>query len=117
MTPDESRKQKAELLLEISETEQERADLEEKARRTSTCLSAVNHWLEDLLRNPHHQDAISYTAGKTYVSQMGSVEVLTDPRFETAMNFTELKENMRKLGDVRARLKNLQERKSALGLK
>jgi len=51
------------------------------------------------------------------VSQMGSVEVLTDPRFETAMNFTELKENMRKLGDVRARLKNLQERKSALGLK
>jgi hypothetical protein len=117
MTADESRKQKAELLLEISETEQEKADLEEKAQRMAKCLKAVNQWLEDLLRNPYHHDSESYGKGKTYVSEMGSVQILTDPRFAAAMNFTELKEDVQKIGDVRKRLADLQERKRSLGLK
>ena len=115
MTEDESRQQKATLLLELNEAEQELANLEEKARRISLCLEAIHKWLDDFVR-ANIFDGTS-NVGNTYLSQLGSVNVLSDPKFASAMNFDEMKDTADKIKDVRSRIVSLTERKRNLGLK
>src|SRR6478672_11419841 len=86
ITDDEVRQQKATLLLEAHEAEQELANLAEKARRRGAYLKAFGHWLEQIADMPLYNS--SFTP-ETYESGLGKVNVLMDGGFKAAMSFEE----------------------------
>jgi hypothetical protein len=113
MTEDEVRKQKALLLLDVNEAEQELAQLEEKGKRISIHLKGFAEWLDGVLRAGMQYGA----SGEAYISAIGKVNVLHDAQFKISMNFDEAVKLFDQLTAVRKRLNDLNERKRSLGLR
>jgi hypothetical protein len=112
MTEDEKRQQKAMLLLEYQEAEQNLAHLQEKAHLISRSLSSVSQWLaksHDRTWNFNPSEPI-YTTGET-------VKILEDPRFAVAMDFPAMKALALEIKASMDNLRSLRQRKEALGLK
>lgn len=113
MTEDEKRQQKAMLLLEYHDVEQNLCHLEAKASGISRRLSAISDWLE---RASKRQDPIHDTV---YSSKLGSgeVNILTDPQVRAAMDFDGACQLVAEIKAGRQRVNELYKQKQSLGLK
>jgi hypothetical protein len=116
MTEDEKRQQKAMLLLECQEAEQHLAHLQEKAKRISQNILAVSKWIEN--RSKGYNAAGSGEEDKVYVTEIGRyVNIFADPEIAKAMDFEAANSLAIELNEARRRVRELSERKKALGLK
>lgn len=100
MTNDEKRQQKALLLLEAQEADDELSHLREKLLWISDRFQAVSKALHTFELNGYAPPGL-----------------FADPLTEGAMNFQSLKSLMEEFTAVRARVADLDKRKAALGLK
>lgn len=115
MTEDEKRQQKAMLLLEYQEAEENLAHLQEKAKRLSQYLLAVSKWMED---RSHGYSTAGGSEEKVYVTEMGGyVNILTSPEVTKAVDFEDVKSLAVEIKDARTRIQQLSERKKSLGVK
>lgn len=113
MTEDEQRHQKAMLLLEHQEAEQELAALREKSLRLSYLTQAFAEWMEDAARNK-----TSITSNEIYSSKLGrKVNIPGDGAFKAAMDYESALSLVREIQEAEKRTENLRNRKQALGLK
>lgn len=114
MTEDEKRRQKADLLLEYAEAEQNLSHLREKATRLGVRIEAVSKWL--LKAGENQNDKIG---DRVYVSTAGSstFDILTDPEIPIAMNFSEASKLIEEIRAGIHKVIDLRQRKAALGLK
>jgi hypothetical protein len=111
MTENEARHQKAMLLLESQEAEQNLALLQEKAKRIANRLLAVVEWLENAGRSAR-------TDSKFWSNRAsGQIDIFGDPQIEIAMNLAEVKQVVSDIKAAHALTLSLNERKQALGLK
>jgi len=112
MTDLEIKRQKADLLLEYQEAQQHLAHLQEKARRLGESLSRITQWL----RKSSESSWNFNPAEPIYV--MGDyVKILEDPRYEAAMDFSEIKKVVQEIKEATDNLQSLGKRKNELGLK
>ena len=110
MTEDEKRRQKADLLLEIEETRELIAHLNEAALAQKERIYDVSQWLEQSRSFEH----------SSYVSHFKSLDEKISKSIESyrkAMNFDSAEEIVRQLKDAAKKLSALKERKEALGMK
>jgi hypothetical protein len=112
MTPDEARQQKALLLLEHQEAEQQVADLEEKAARIAQRIGAISGWLKTISssREIHPSNVPTWIAGV-------EADILRDPQFAAAMNLEDVRKLVQEIIEARGRLSDLSRRKQASHLK
>lgn len=112
MTEDEKRQQKAMLLLEYHDAEQNLAHLEAKASSASKRLVAVATWLKSASRR---HDSIH---DKFYVADMGGeVNVTEEPLIPSSMDFGATVKLIQDIRDGRKTVDELFQRKQSLGLK
>lgn len=113
MTADEAREQKAMLLLDSQEAEQELAALEEKVTRVSERILAVGQWLDDAGRRNY-----DLNRSEVHLRDTGKkIDVLKDQQVRQAMNFDDAVKLIDEIKVARARVEDLHKRKQALGLK
>ncbi|PYX52883.1 MAG: hypothetical protein DMG76_27815 [Acidobacteria bacterium] len=112
MTEDEKRQQKAMLLLEHQEAEENLAHLEEKAKRVSQRIMAVAEWLERA-----SQRGSDLNRDKIWIPKLGDVNFLADPEFGMAMDFEAAKTLFQEVRDAKDKFGELTKRKQSLGLK
>jgi glucosamine 6-phosphate synthetase-like amidotransferase/phosphosugar isomerase protein len=113
MTPDESREQKAMLLLEHQEAEDQLSNLEEKAKRISERILAVAEYLREA---SDRRTDISDT--QIYVTRASTkMDIGRDPQIAMAMDYQAKLKLVDELRTARARVGELEKRKHALGLK
>jgi coenzyme F420-reducing hydrogenase alpha subunit len=112
MTPDETRNQKALLLLEYQEAEQQVADLEEKAARIAERIGAVSQWLKTISSNReiHPSDIPVWIAG-------AKADIFKDSQFAAAMNLEDARKLVQEIIEARERLSDLTRRKQVSHLK
>lgn len=106
MTEDEKRRQKADLLLECQEAEQDLRHLEERAISVSERLTQIAGWLEETARGINDGHV-----------QIREDNILADGNFRLAMNMDTVTLIVEQIKTARLRERNLQQRKNALGLK
>lgn len=106
MTDDEKRRQKADLLLECQEAEQELRHLEERAISVSERLTQIVGWLEEAARG--------INGGHV---QIREANILADGNFRLAMDLDSVALIVEQIKAARLRERNLQQRKSVLGLR
>lgn len=112
MTPDESREQKAMLLLEYQEAQQSLAELRESAIRKSQLVGAVSQWLEDAgTREEINLSRDVWVTKAAKKIDAGSTEA------RAAMNFDEIAKLIQEIAIATGRLRDLQKRKQSVGLK
>ena len=112
MTSDESREQKAMLLLEYQEAEQYLAELEEKALRMSYLIDAAAEWLR------HFADRNKdISKSEVWVPNARKNIDAKDAGTANALNFKTVIELSKEIAEARGRVSSLQQRKQAIGLK
>jgi hypothetical protein len=106
MTTDEKRRQKADLLLEHQEAEENLAHLQEKLAKIAQSLSHVARWLgklDDPVFDGSFPEDFSIIA--------------TAPRYREAMDMDAILRLKQEIAAAEQRITNLARRKNALGLK
>lgn len=112
MTSEEKRHQKAMLLLEHQEASEHLANLEEKAVRLAQLLELVSLWVK--------QGSKSYMQIEDEIGtiKLGPrINIATDPQITDAMDFPNALSLIKDIKAARERVKDLEARKSRLGLK
>jgi len=113
MTEDEKRQQKAMLLLEHQEAEQNLAHLEEKAERLSRRIRGVSEWLSYAA-----QRNSDLSRDEIWIHGLGvRVEPLKDIEIARSMDFDAAAKLIQEIKDARSTLEQLSKRKQSLGLK
>lgn len=113
MTADETREQKALLLLEYQETEAELANVEEKARRLAERILAVGYWLLGFASDRSADIAMS----EAWVPGPATRINVKEAKTVESMNYQTATAVIQQMWQVRGRLAELRKRKDALGLK
>ncbi len=106
MTDDEKRQQKAMLLLEHQEAEQELRHLEVRAMNMSEKLAQVAGWLEETAKGE--------SGGHVQIKE---ADIIADGNFRLAMNMDAATLIVEQIKAARLRVRNLQQRKLLLGLR
>ena len=104
MTPDEKRRQKADLLLECEEAEEDIRHITEKVRGQVELIETV-------------KDALgSYVGEGRYVSDRDDLldKILTDARYRSAMKLDEVLATIKEFKTAQEKLKDLRSRREAL---
>jgi hypothetical protein len=109
MTDVEKRRQKADLLLEYQEAEQELAHLKEKARAIRMGLNEISGWLQKITEQPESVKYVSH--GK------GEMRDINDPIYSEAMNHDAILQLAQSIKTANEKLSELKTRKEGLGLK
>ncbi len=110
MTDDEKRQQKAMLLLEHQEAEENLAQLREKAGRISAPFAKVGKWLE--------YSQMNYLGGYEREKAQINGEIRSNlDAYRQAMNFDETLSLMDEIVAAERKLRDPSQRKQALGLK
>jgi hypothetical protein len=107
MTDDEKRQQKAMLLLECQEAEEELAQLIVKADCIAERIGQVRVWLQEVTLNP--------ADGGHIAAREKSVQ--GDPEMKLAMDYDRVEELVNHLKESRSKVARLKEGKEKLGLK
>jgi hypothetical protein len=115
MTTDETREQKALLLLEYQEAEAELANVEEKAIRIAERILAVGHWLRGFASDRAADDVSTTTTIR--VSETATKINVKDQKVIESMNYQAAIALMQEMWQIRVRLEGLKKRKQTLGLK
>lgn len=110
MTDQEKRQQKAMLLLECQEAEEELAHLEERAKSLTSIFRELAEWIGRL---PFPSSETSTSYGERV---LGGVD-LNDSKYREAMNFDALNSLVVEINKARIKVRNLKHRKDSLGLK
>jgi hypothetical protein len=109
MVDEEKRQQKAMLLLEYQESEENLAHLREKAERISRLIDCVATWLAHAqIPHPRFLDDDR--------ERNANIQVNLD-RYQKALNFDEALSLMNDIQQAEKKLKGLSDRKAAIGLK
>jgi hypothetical protein len=111
MTDEDKRQQKAMLLLEFQEAEEELAHLEENAKRLAGDIREVADWVEtatfpDFLRKREIQERHAKLS-----SEAGS------KRYSEALDFEKARDSVSLVTEAREKVEELKQRKASLGLK
>jgi hypothetical protein len=110
MTEDEKRQQKAMLLLEYQEAEENLAHLREKAGKLYISIQEIATWVQKTARpnsiGGHYEDAERAKRIEANLEQ-----------YRAAMDFDGVLSTVRAISESSLRLTDLAERKKALGLK
>ncbi|MDP9161048.1 MAG: hypothetical protein M3O09_12585 [Acidobacteriota bacterium] len=111
MTENEKREQKAMLLLEYQEAEQDLAHLRAKAATLSNRIDDVSRWVAAASRS---YETVHPTAEQRYNKD---VEILADPQLKIAMDFDAAAKLVQEITEAKAKIEELARRKHSLGLK
>jgi hypothetical protein len=111
VTDDEKRRQKADLLLEYQEAQEHLSSLEEKARRNVDSLKMVIEWLEKIYDRTYNFDVMAR------LFRAGTIAHINEPRIIAAMNYEDLLALGRDAKAAMDKLRELSERKKALGVR
>ena len=111
MTDDEKRRQKADLLLEYQEAQEHLSSLEEKAKRNVDSLKMVIEWLEKIYDRTGNFEIMSR------LFRAASISHINDHRIVEAMNYEDLMSLGKEARAAMDRLRELGERKKALGVR
>lgn len=110
MTDQEKRRQKADLLLEYQEAEEELAHLKEKAARLGHALDEITKWVKSFA-DPLPDTPVAATLRPEFKIALG------DNTWREAMNLDAAVKLQDEMKDVRHKLQTLKRRKESLGLK
>jgi len=110
MTEQEKKRQKADLLLEYQEAEEELAHLTEKATRLSQTLQEITNWVK------RFGDAMPDTPVAATLRPEFKI-VLGDTTWKDAMNFEATVKLQDEIKEMQTKLQSLKKRKDSLGLK
>lgn len=111
MTDEEKRQQKAMLLLEAQEADDELAHLREKATQEAVKLHEVAQWLEDAIGDGYSHDiALKREERERKISTSGH-------QYSQTMNFANIVDLVHQIKEARKIQGGLQARKAALGLR
>jgi|ERR1017187_8666861 hypothetical protein len=111
MTDEEKRQQKAMLLLESQEADDDLAHLREKANQQVVKLREVAQWLEDMTGEGYSPDILAQKREERERKISGSAE------YGQALNFQRVIDLVNEIKQARKKRAELHTRKAALGLR
>jgi hypothetical protein len=109
MTESEKRQQKAELLLEYQEAEDNLAHLREQAKSIHDRLEKLTQWMNDYCPS-------SYPRQQVEVARRHA-QIISDPQIEVTLDFQKILALVKEVQEGEAKLSEMKQRKNALGLR